>query len=145
MAVPWRRGQDGTKTGGGKELAVMLFALVLLLTIGCIAFVLVRGTKGTPRPGGLRGRIRDRGWALLLLPVAMSAAVMAGGAHGLILAELGLAALAIVFAPKLAAKLMPYGVLALAIFGVMLARTYNDGSTSRVQYLFVHAGWGTWG
>jgi signal transduction histidine kinase len=123
----------------------MLFALVLLLTIGCIAFVLVRGTKGTPRPGGLRGRIRDRGWALLLLPVAMSAAVMAGGAHGLIPAELGLAALAIVFAPKLAAKLVPYGVLGLAIFGVMLARTYNDGSTSRVQYLFVHAGWGTWG
>ena len=40
---------------------------------------------------------------------------------------------------------MPYGVLALAIFGIMLARTYNDGSVSRVQYLFVHAGWGTWG
>jgi hypothetical protein len=40
---------------------------------------------------------------------------------------------------------VPYGVLALAIFGIMLARTYNDGSVSRVQYLFVHAGWGTWG
>jgi len=117
----------------------MLFALVLLLTIGCIAFVLVRRAQGTPRPDGLRGRIRDRGWALLLLPVAMSAAVMAGGAHGLIPAELGLAALAIVFAPKLAAKLVPYGVLGLAIFGVMLARTYNDGNTSGVQYLFVHA------
>ena len=96
----------------------MLFAIVLLLTIGCIAFVLVRGAKGTPRPGGLRGRIRDRGWGLLLLPVAMSAAVMAGGAHGLIPAELGLAALAIVFAPKLAAKLVPYGVLGLAIEAV---------------------------
>ena len=123
----------------------MLFAIVLLLTIGCIAFILVRGAKGTPRPGGLRGRIRDRGWALLLLPIAMSAAVMAGGAHGLIPAELGLAALAIVFAPKLAAKLVPYGVLGLAIFGIMLARTYNDGSISRVQYLFVDAGWGIWG
>src|ERR1700677_3723279 len=123
----------------------MLFALVLLLTIGCIAFILVRGANETSRPGGLRGRIRDRGWGLLLLPIAMSAAVMAGGAHGLIPAELGLAALAIVFAPKLAAKLVPYGVLALAVFGVQLARTYNDGSTSRVQYLFVHAGWGTWG
>ena len=39
---------------------------------------------------------------------------MAGGAHGLIPAELGIAALAIVFAPKLAAKLVPYGVLGLA-------------------------------
>jgi signal transduction histidine kinase len=123
----------------------MLFAIVLLLTIGCIAFVLVREARGVPRPAGLRGRIRDRGWALLLLPVAMSAAVMAGGAHGLIPAELGLAALAIGFAPKLAAKLVPYGVLGLATFGVMLARTYNDGNTSRVQYLFVHASPGLWG
>jgi hypothetical protein len=117
----------------------MLFALVLLLTIGCIAFILVREAQRTSRPDGLRGRIRDRGWALLLLPVAMSAAVMAGGAHGLIPAELGLAALAIGFAPKLAAKLVPYGVLALAVFGVHLANSYRHGNTSGVQYLFVHA------
>ena len=37
----------------------------------------------------------------------MAAAVIAGGAHGLIPAELGIAVLAIVFAPKLAAKLVP--------------------------------------
>jgi signal transduction histidine kinase len=117
----------------------MLFAVVLLLTIGCIAFVLAQEARGVPRPGGLRGRIRDRGWGLLLLPVAMAAAVMAGGAHGLIPAELGIAVLAIVFVPKLAAKLVPYGVLGLAVFGVMLAKMYHDGFTSQVQYLFVHA------
>jgi signal transduction histidine kinase len=118
----------------------MLFAIVLALTIGCIAFILARKGQGVPRPDGLRGRIQARGWALLLLPVAMAAAVMAGGAHGLIPAELGVAALAIVFAPKLAARLVPFGVLGLAVFGVHLARTYRDGNTSRVQYLFVHAG-----
>jgi signal transduction histidine kinase len=123
----------------------MLFAIVLLLTIGCIAFVLAREAKRTSRPDGLRGRIRDRGWGLLLLPVAMSAALMAGGAHGLIPAELGLAALAILFAPKLAAKLVPYGVLALAVFGIHLADTYRHGNTSAVQYLFIHAGPGFWG
>ena len=123
----------------------MLFALVLLLTIGCIAFVLARPGPRGPRPDGLRGRIRARGSGLLLLPVAMAAAVMAGGAHGLIPAELGLAVLAIVLAPKLAVKLVPYGVLGLAVFGVMLARTYRDGNTSQVQYLFVHAGPGAWG
>ena len=116
----------------------MLFAIVLLLTIGCIVFVLVREAKGVPRPDGLRGRIRDRGWGLLLLPVAMSAAAMAGGARGLIPAELGLAALAIIFAPKLAARLVPYGVLGLAVFGVHLANEYNNGFTSQTQYLFVH-------
>jgi signal transduction histidine kinase len=120
----------------------MLFApvLVLLLTIACIAFIVAWEERGGPRPGGLPGHIQARGWSLLLLPVAMSAAVMAGGAHGLIPAELGLAVLAIVFAPKLAAKLVPYGVLGLAVFGVHLAKTYRDGNTSQVQYLFIHAG-----
>ena len=103
------------------------------------------GRTGVPRQDGLRGQIRARGWGLLLLPVAMAAAVMAGGAHGLIPAELGIAVLAIVFAPKLAAKLVPYGVLGLAVFGVHLAKTYRDGNTSQVQYLFVHAGPGAWG
>ncbi len=123
----------------------MLFAIVLVLTIGCIVLILAREGQGVPRPDGLRGRIQARGWGLLLLPVAMAAAVMAGGAHGLIPAELGIAVLAIVFAPKLAARLVPFGVLGLAVFGVHLARTYRDGNTSRVQYLFVQAGPGAWG
>jgi signal transduction histidine kinase len=170
MAAPRARGNDGT----------MLFAIVLALTIGCIAFILARESKPAAgggqvspaagggqvspaagggqvspaagggqvsrvlRPDGLRRRIRARGWGLLLLPVAMAAAMMAGGAHGLIPAELGVAVLAIVFAPKLAAKLVPYGVLGLAVFGFMLAKTYRDGNTSQVQYLFVHAGPDTW-
>ena len=122
----------------------MLIAIVLALalTIGC---VLARERQRVPRPHGLRGRIQARGWGLLLLPVAMAAAMMAGGAHGLIPAELGIAAVAIVFAPELAARLVPFGVLGLAVFGVHLARTYRDGNTSRVQYLFVHAGPGAWG
>ena len=123
----------------------MLFAIPVL-TIGCISFILAREGQGVPRPDGPRARSRARGWGLLLLPVAMAAAVMAGGAHGLVPAELGIAALAIAFAPKLAAKLVPYGVLGLAVFGVHLAKTYRDGNTSRVQYLLVHAepgGWGT--
>ncbi len=81
-------GHDGT----------MLFDIVLLLTIGCIAFILARENKRVPRPAGPRRWIRARGRGLLLLPVAMAAAAMAGGAHGLIPAELGIAILAIVFA-----------------------------------------------
>ena len=131
----------------------MLFDIVLALTIGCIAFILARENKPAagggqvsrvPRPAGPRGWLRARGWGLLLLPVAMAAAEMAGGAHGLIPAELGLAVLAIIFAPKLAAKLVPYGVLGLAVFGFHLAKTYRHGNTSQVQYLFIHAGPDTW-
>jgi len=117
----------------------MLFAIVLALTIGCIAFILARENKRIPLPAGPRGWIRARGWGLLLLPVAMAAAAMAGGTPGLIPAELGLAVLAIVFAPKLAAKLVPFGVLGLAVFGVQLAKMYRDGFTNPVHYLFVHA------
>jgi signal transduction histidine kinase len=130
---------------GSAHDGTMLFAIVLLLTIGCIVFILARAGHPGPRPAGLRGYIRARGWGLLLLPIAMAAAVMAGGAHGLIPAELGLAVLAIVFAPQLAARLVPWGVLGLAAFGVHLARTYRDGNTSRVQYLFVQARPGAWG
>ena len=117
MADAREGGHDGT----------MLFDIVLALTIGCIAFILARGW------------FRTRAWGLLLLPVAMAAAVMAGGAHGLIPAELGLAVLAIVFAPKLAAKLVPFGVLGLAFFGLQLAKMYHDGFTNPVHYLFIHA------
>jgi signal transduction histidine kinase len=117
----------------------MLFDIVLALTIGCIAFILARENKRVPRPAGPRERVGARGWGLLLLPVAMAAAEMAGGAHGLIPAELGLAVLAIVFAPKLAAKLVPFGVLGLAVFGFQLAGRYGDGFTNPVHYLFVHA------
>jgi signal transduction histidine kinase len=117
----------------------MLFDIVLALTIGCIAFILARENKRVPRPAGPRGLIRTPGSGLLLLPVAMAAAAMAGGAHGLIPAELGLAVLAIVFAPKLAAKLVPFAVLGLAVFGFSLAGKYGDGFTNPVHYLFVHA------
>jgi len=111
---------------GGHD-RTMFFDIVLALTIGCIAFILNRGWLGA------------RGWGLLLLPVAMAAAVMAGGAKGLIPAELSLAVLAIVFAPKLAARLVPFGVLGLAVFGLQLAKMYRDGFTNPVHYLFIHA------
>jgi signal transduction histidine kinase len=125
----------------------MFFGIVLALTIGCIAFILTREALGVPRPGGLPGFIRSRGWGLMLLPVAMAAAAMAGGAPGLIPAELGLAVGVIVVAPGLAAKLVPFGLFGLAGFGAGLARTYRDGNLSEVQYLFVPAGpdaWGHW-
>jgi hypothetical protein len=52
----------------------MSFAyLVSLLLLGSIAFALVREMrKASPRPAGLRGHIRARGWGLLLLPIALA-------------------------------------------------------------------------
>jgi signal transduction histidine kinase len=136
-------GQDESETGYGKEPAVMHIAIVLALMIVCIVFIVLWAGRGAPRQDGLRGYIQARGWGLLLLPIAAAAALMAGGAHGLIPAELGLATLVIILAPKLAARLVPFGVLGLAVYGVHLAKEYHDGFASKVQYLFVHAGPGT--
>ena len=86
----------------------MLFGIVLALTtIGFIAFMLARERREGPTSGWQAGTLPGPDWSLLLLPVAMAAAVMAGGAHGLIPAELGFAALAIIFAPRLAASWCP--------------------------------------
>ena len=118
---------------------VLLILAIAGLTAMLFAFAVGHADRVNAWLWALPQRLRARGWGLLLLPVAMAAAVMAGGTPGLIPAELGLAGLAICFAPKLAAKLVPYGVLGLAAFGVHLAKQYHDGFTSGVQYLFVHA------
>src|ERR1700722_16397711 len=128
-----------------RSRAMFLIALAVL-GLGAGAFVLatIHAERVSVWIRTVPQWIRAGGWGLLLLPIAMAAAVMAGGAHGLIPAELGLAVLAIVFAPKLAAKLVPYGVLGLAVFGFQLAKMYRDGFTNQVQYLFIHAGPDVW-
>jgi len=114
----------------------MSFAyLVSLLLLGSIAFALVREMrKASPRPAGLRGHIRARGWGLLLLPIALMAAVMTGHVHALAVAELAVAGALVTWAPRLAAKLVPYALLALALFGLILAKAYHDGFSSQVLY-----------
>jgi signal transduction histidine kinase len=119
--------------------------LVSLLLLGCIAFALVREmSKVTPRPAGLRGHIRARGWGLVLLPAAVIAAVMAGHVHALAVVELAVAGALVAWAPRLAAKAAPYAVLALAVFGLMLAKSYHDGFDNQVMYGLVLAGSSSW-
>jgi signal transduction histidine kinase len=122
----------------------MSFAyLVSLLLLGSIAFALVREmSKASPRPAGLRGHIRARGWGLALLPAAAMAAVMTGHVHALAVAELVTAGALVTWAPRLAAKLAPYALLALGLFGLILAKAYHDGFSSPVLYGLVPAGGG---
>ncbi|HEU5390067.1 MAG TPA: histidine kinase [Streptosporangiaceae bacterium] len=119
------------------------YDLFLAALCGAVAFVLVR-EKTSPRPAGLRGRIRARGWGLLLLPIAVMAAVMAGGAQPLAVVEPVVAVVLVIWAPRLAVKIVPYAALALAIFGFMLVTDYRDGFYNRVRYGLVLAGLGSW-
>src|SRR5690348_12967298 len=101
-------------------------------------------SKVTPRPAGLRGHIRARGWGLVLLPAAVIAAVMAGRVHALAVVKLAVAGALVAWAPRLAAKAAPYAVLALAVFGLMLAKSYHDGFNNQVLYGLVLAGSSSW-
>ena len=133
MAATRRQSQDG-----------VMFILEILV-IGCIAFILRREAANPgPRPEGMRGFLRSRGWALLLIPVAMMAAVMAHGAHPLIPVEFAVAVAGIVFAPRLAAQAVPYAVLALGFFGLHLAQIYRAGFDNKELYGLVLAGGGSW-
>jgi hypothetical protein len=112
--------------------AGMSFTLLVAALLGTIAFALV-----------LRGHIRARGWGLALLPVAAMAALMTGHVHALAMAELAIAGALVVWAPRLAAKVVPYAVLALAVFGLILAKSYHDGFDNQVLYGLVLAGAGS--
>jgi signal transduction histidine kinase len=100
-----------------------------------------------PRPAGLRGLIRARGWGLLLTPVALMYAALAdvnGGNHLVILAGIALAGIVMAFFPRLAAKIVPYGLLVLGIYGLVLAKWFHDGNNWQVLYGLVLAGAGSW-
>jgi signal transduction histidine kinase len=121
----------------------MLFFMLLLL--GCIAFAVVREmSKAQPRPADLRGHIRARGWGILLLPVAVMAGWLTGPSHVLAATELAVAGALVAWAPRLAARMVPYAVLALAGYGVLLAQGYRDGGESQVLYGVVLAGSYSW-
>jgi len=117
----------------------------LLLLLGCIAFAVVREmSKAQPRPADLRGHIRARGWGVLLLPVAVMAAWLTGPSHVLAAIELAVAGALVAWAPRRAAQVVPYAVLALAGYGVLLAQAYRDGRVSQVLYGVVLAGSYSW-
>jgi hypothetical protein len=118
--------------------------VVTVLLLGCIAFALIREMRKTsPRPAGLRGHIQARGWGLVLLPAAVTAAVMTGHVHALAVAELAIAGALVTWAPRLAAKVAPYAVLGLGVFGLILANAYHDGFSNQVLYGLVLAGAGS--
>jgi signal transduction histidine kinase len=106
--------------------------------------VLHEMNKVRPRPADLPGHIRARGWGLLLLPVALMAAMLTGTEHVLAVTEIAAAGALMAWAPRLAARIVPYAVLALAGYGILLAQGYRDGGESQVLYGLVLAGSYSW-
>jgi signal transduction histidine kinase len=129
-----------------EEVAMFLLTLALVGAV-CMAItgaVIHAEAVGTGWGPALPQRLRRRGWGLALLPVALMAAVMTGYVHALAVAELAIAGALVIWAPRLAAKVVPYAVLGLAVFGLILARAYHDGFGNPVLYGLVLAGGSSW-
>jgi signal transduction histidine kinase len=122
------------------ELTILITAYIA----GCIAVALrrerARGATATTLPGRLRGL----GWGALLLPVALTGFGLLGGNHLLTYTALLLAGVAVVFAPARAAKILPFALLALGLYGFVLALRYEYGSNAGILYGVVAAGAGSW-
>jgi signal transduction histidine kinase len=88
-------------------------------------------------------RLRGRGWGLLLVPVGLQYALIDGGDYLLGAAEVLAGVLAVIFTPRLAQKAVPYALLGLAGGGLLIAKSYHDGSNNtQVLYGLVLAGSG---
>jgi signal transduction histidine kinase len=122
------------------ELTILITAYIA----GCVAVALrrerARGATATTLPGRLRGL----GWGVLLLPVALTGFGLLGGNHLPTYTALLLAGIVVVFAPARAAKVLPFALLALGLYGFVLALRYEYGSNIGVLYGVVEAGSDSW-
>ena len=123
----------------------MFLIALAVLGLGAGAFVLAAihadGVSAWVRT--LPQRLRKHGWGLLLVPLALQYALLINQ-HGTGVGEV-LAAVAIVaFAPRVATKAVPFGLLILGLWGVDLVRNYQDGDQTHHLYGVVLAGTGSW-
>ncbi|MGH3149727.1 MAG: histidine kinase, partial [Streptosporangiaceae bacterium] len=91
----------------------------------------------------LIARARACGWGLLLVPIALQYALLTTQREaGLV--EVVAAALVVAFAPRAAAKAVPFGLVILGLWGIDLVRDLERGGVPTVLYGIVPAGDGLW-
>ena len=122
------------------ELTILITAYIA----GCIAVALRRERARGATASTLPGRIRGLGWGVLLFPLALTGFGLLGGNHLPTFIGLLLAGLAVVFMPARAAKVLPFALLALGLYGFVLALRYEYGSNAGILYGVVAAGAGSW-
>ncbi len=122
------------------ELTILITAYIA----GCIAVALRRERARGAIASTLPGRIRGLGWGVFLPPVALAGFELYGKSRTPVFAALLLAGIAMVFAPRLAAKALPFTLFALGIYGFGLALRYDYGSGAELRYGILAAGPGSW-
>ena len=122
------------------ELTILITAYIA----GCIAVALRRQRARGATADTVPGRIRGLGWGILAFPLALTGFGLLGGNHLPAFIALLLAGLGIVFMPARAAKALPFALLALGLYGFVLALRYEYGSNAPILYGVVAAGAGSW-
>jgi signal transduction histidine kinase len=118
-----------------------LTILVTAYLAGCIAVALRRGRASGRNPNML---LRGLGWGVFLLPVALTAFEVFSADHTQAFVLLLLAGIMVVFTPGMAARVLPFALFALGIYGFALALRYDYGSNAGVLYGIVAASPGSW-
>jgi signal transduction histidine kinase len=91
----------------------------------------------------LIARARVRGWGLLLVPIAVQYALL-NSQHPTSLINVAVAGLIVAFAPRVAAKMVPFALVILGLWGIDLVRDLERGGIPTQLYGIVPAGAGLW-
>ena len=122
------------------ELTILITAYIA----GCVAVALRRERARGATASTLPGRLRGLGWGVLLFPLALTGFGLLRGNHLPTFIALLLAGLAVVFMPARAAKVLPFALLGLGLYGFVIALRYEYGSNTGILYGVVAAGAGSW-
>jgi signal transduction histidine kinase len=90
------------------------------------------------------GRLREMGWGLALLALAVSLFGLTGVNHWPALIAMLIAGLVLVLVPRQAAWLVAVMLIALGLYGFLLVRAYQHGYTDSKLYGLVLAGAGSY-
>ena len=122
------------------ESTVLLIAYIA----GCLALAFRRQRAHGGTESTLAGQLRALGPGALLLPVALAGFGISVSVYWPAIAALIAAGIMVVFAPGLAARVLPAALIALGLYGFVLVRGFERGSQTPVLYGAVPAGPGGW-
>jgi signal transduction histidine kinase len=118
--------------------------LIAAYTAGCIWLSMRRMEASGTGPKTPRGRLREMGWGLALLALAVSLFGLNGVNHWPTLIAMLIAGLVLVLLPRQAAWLVAMMLIALGLYGFVLVRAYQHGDPVQRLYGLVLAGAGSY-
>jgi signal transduction histidine kinase len=118
--------------------------LIAAYTAGCIWLSMRQMEASGTGPRTPRGRLREMGWGLALLALAVSLFGLNGVNHWPTLIAMLIAGLVLVLLPRQAAWLVAVMLIALGLYGFVLVRAYQRGDSVQKLYGLVLAGAGSY-